>query len=70
MIEYGVEAIEVYYQLYDVQQIQFLEALATTHKLRKSIGTDYHGVDMREVLFFEKEGIQVDESIVEVDTNI
>ncbi|MCL2064689.1 MAG: PHP domain-containing protein [Candidatus Cloacimonetes bacterium] len=79
MLEYGIEAIEVYYQLYDVQQIQFLEALATTHKLWKSIGTDYHGIDPlpchsearrilfpKEILFFEKEGIQVDESIIAV----
>ena len=66
MIEYDIEAIEVYYQLYNKKQINFLLALANKHNLWQSIGTDYHGIDIREVLFFEKEGVQVDESIIEL----
>ena len=66
MIKYGIDAIEVYYQLYNIEQIMFLEALATKLQLWKSIGTDYHGIDIREGLIFDKEGINMDESIIEL----
>ena len=51
--------------IYNEKQINFLLALANKHNLEKSIGTDYHGIDIREALSFEKEGVQVDESIIE-----
>ena len=70
MLDYGIDAVEAYYQEYTAEQIRFLEELADEMKLPKSIATDFHGVDpakekdpeymgkvIQEQLFFEKEGI-------------
>jgi len=42
MREYGIEGMEVYYQKYTQEQISWLNFLAETFKLYKSVGTDLH----------------------------
>ena len=71
-------AIEVFYQQYDKEQIDFLNGLAQKYGTLKSIGTDYHHnasyvADhpqaleqfQREKLFFDVDGVTPDESITE-----
>jgi len=40
--EYAIDGMEVYYQKYTPEQINWLDNLAETFKLYKTIGTDYH----------------------------
>jgi len=72
MIKYGLDGIEAYYSHivesprfqvneYTAKQIRFLEKLADSKKLIKSIGTDYH---RQENTSFDVEGIIPDESII------
>lgn len=71
-------AIEVFYQQYDKEHIDFLNGLAQKYGALKSIGTDYHhNADyvakhpqaleqfQREKLFFDVYGVTPDESIIE-----
>lgn len=76
MVGYRIDAMEVYYQHYSVEQIEFLKALAEKYKLLKSIGTDYHdappdkvndpayAAKVREQLYFEKSGVFPDDKII------
>ena len=68
LCRYGLDGIEVYYQKYagyTAEQIMFLESLANSKKMIKSIGTDYHGTgNERDRLFFSFEGIIPDEAII------
>jgi len=60
MCNYGLDGIEAYYGKYTAEQIRFLENLADSKKLIKSIGTDYH----KENTSFDVEGIIPDETII------
>jgi predicted metal-dependent phosphoesterase TrpH len=64
--EYGLDGIEVYYQHFTVEQIRFLESLADSKRLFKSISTDYHKVrnGVEDDIFFDVEGIIPDETII------
>ena len=42
MLEYEIDGIEVYYQQYTSEQIKWLNHIAETYRLYKSVGTDYH----------------------------
>jgi predicted metal-dependent phosphoesterase TrpH len=63
---YGLDGIEVYYQHFTIEQIRFLENLADSKKLSKSISTDYHKVrnGVEDEIFFDVEGIIPDETII------
>jgi len=61
ILSYGIDAIEVYYQEYSIEKINYLEQLANKMNKLKSIATDYHGITQ---LWFEKDGLVVDEGIV------
>ncbi|MDR0313510.1 MAG: PHP domain-containing protein [Treponema sp.] len=68
MCTYGIDGIEAYYQHlmddYTAEQIKFLESLAHSKKLFKSIGTDYHHKEIKDNIFFDVEGIIPDEAII------
>jgi predicted metal-dependent phosphoesterase TrpH len=66
LCEYGLDGIEVYYQHFTIEQIRFLESLADSKKLFKSISTDYHKVrnGVEDEIFFDVEGIIPDETII------
>jgi len=63
---YGLDGIEVYYQNFMAEQIRFLEDLADSKKLFKSIGTDHHRtkIGAEDEIFFDVEGIIPDEAII------
>jgi predicted metal-dependent phosphoesterase TrpH len=65
---YGLDGIEAYYHHsvgdYTEDKIRFLESLADSKKLFKSIGTDYHSVKIEDKIFFDVEGIIPDEAII------
>jgi len=63
---YSLDGIEVYYQHFSAEQIRFLEGLADSKKLFKSIGTDYHRakIDAKDKISFDVEGIIPDETII------
>lgn len=77
MADYGIDGMEVYYQHYTKEQIEFLEQLADKYALKKSIGTDYHGAPsdkiydpayaarIREQLYFNVDGATPDVTILE-----
>ena len=74
--DYGFDGMEVYYQHYTAAQIKFLEMLANKHGFMKSCGSDYHGAPadkikdpayaakIREKLFFEKDDIEADVTVL------
>ena len=79
MLNYKIDALEVYYQEYSIEKIQYLENLATEMKLLKSIGTDYHGIvsekeediknnddKIKEQIWFEKEDLVIDYGIKKI----
>jgi predicted metal-dependent phosphoesterase TrpH len=63
---YGLDGIEVYYQNFMAEQIMFLDDLANSKKLFKSIGTDHHRtkIGAEDKIFFDVEGIIPDEAII------
>jgi len=66
MKEYGLDGIEAYYHFYSVNQIKNLELLAEKYNWLKSVGTDYHGWEIREESFsFCKEGIIPDATVLD-----
>ena len=66
MLDYKIDAIEVYYQKYTAESIKFLENLAIKMNLSKSIGTDYHGYEPRNRLRFDVDGITPDADVYKV----
>ncbi len=44
----GLDGLEVYYLQFGEKQVEFLEGLADRLNLYKSIGTDYHAIDVME----------------------
>jgi len=67
LCNYGLDGIEAYYQHFSdctTEQIIFMESLADSKKLIKSIGTDYHDKERKEEIFFDVEGVIPDETII------
>ncbi len=50
-IPLGLDGIEVFYEAYSVDEIDFLEKLAKKHNLIMSVGTDYHNKGNTTVVF-------------------
>ena len=63
MLQYGIEGVEVFYQLFHKDAIIALQNFARENNLLMTCGTDYHQ-SPPSALVFEKEGIKPDITIL------